>query len=66
MLKLTEPKVNLEARYTPKKAAAVLGVNPSTLYRWGKAGKIKQTVIELTNRPAYLGSDILQAWRSIY
>lgn len=59
--------VNLDTRYTQKEAAKFLGVNASTIYRWVKVGKIKATVIKSTDTVVvvYLGSDILQTWRSL-
>lgn len=61
----TEPQVEPTARYTPTKAAAVMGVTRRTIDRWTELG-LAYVVNRFNGRKAYTGAALLKFWREYY
>lgn len=58
---MTQPKEMI----TVKEAAAILGVNPETLRRWDRAGKLKAKRHPMNNYRIYLVRDIEKLLKEI-
>lgn len=57
------PKVSPEGRYSFAEAAALLEVDPKTIYRWRKQGYLPETAPRRVNRRAcILGKHILRVF----
>jgi len=61
-----EPQASPSGRYGVTKAAHLLGVSTSTIYRYEKAGILQARTRKANRRKFYTGSDIIKAWRIIY
>lgn len=59
------PEVKLNARYSVKEAAAILGVHPNTLHNHTVRGNIRAIYSKATCRPRYTGAEILRFWEEI-
>lgn len=58
------PELKPDGRYTAGQTAKILEINPSTLYRWTKSGKIRVSGYFVCNgRPFYKGKEIIRAYR---
>lgn len=60
-----EPKVVLSARYSRRRAAELLGVDESTIYRMVARGDLR-CKYRRNGLRFYLGGDILMAWRAAF
>ena len=56
------PRVSLDGHYCMTEAAALLGVDRKTIYRWRKIGYLKTKKHRFNNRPFILGRDILKLY----
>lgn len=63
-LTMSEPMVNDTDRLNVTQAAAVLGINRSTLRRHSDEGLIKFSVNQRTGYRKYSGRDIKRYWRT--
>lgn len=61
-----EPNVQYLERYSLAMTAKILGVSPSTIKRWTRAGKMKCSHRQINNRPTWSGEEILRVWKSTY
>lgn len=62
----TRPRVSQEGRYSFAEAAAMLGVDIRTIYRWRKAGYLPETKPRRVNKRKYiLGKYILRVYDAI-
>ena len=64
MITMTEPNVGDYERYSPKQAAALLGVHRNTLRAYTDSSLIKCRFHQGTMRKFYYGKDILRFWRA--
>jgi predicted site-specific integrase-resolvase len=57
-----EPQVENSARYSLRDTARVLGVSPSTVIRWTRAGHMRCTYRAINHRPTWSGAEIKRIW----
>jgi DNA invertase Pin-like site-specific DNA recombinase len=57
-----EPDVKPAARYSVSKAAKLLGVDVSTVWRWNQNKKIRIQYRDVDSNPFITGLDISKAW----
>lgn len=59
--------LKLDGRYSMTQTAKILGIDPSTLWRWIKGDKIKVSgYSKLNNRPFIKGKEITRAFNMYY
>ncbi len=56
----TRPHVASDGRYSMTEAAALLGVDRKTIYRWRKSGYLKSHKRRMNDRPFLFGREILK------
>lgn len=56
----SRPHVALDGQYSMTEAAAILKVDPKTIYRWRQSGYLKTKQHRHNKRPFVLGRDILR------
>ena len=59
---IEQPKVKPAGRYTPSKAAAILGIHRNTLLNHTKKGNIRCHYRKATGKKFYTGQDITKFW----
>ena len=60
------PHVTMDGRYSFAEAAAILGVDRKTIYRWRKMGYLPETAPRKVNkRPVILGKHILRVFDAV-
>lgn len=58
------PRVVLDGRYSTKEAAALLGIDRSTLNRHVRAEKIRFGIRRSNGRKFFYGRELLRYWKS--
>lgn len=61
-----QPEVSPNGHYSVSATAKALGIDRKTLYRHTALRHIRQRRHRYTNRPFYLGSDIVRFWGAQY
>ena len=60
-----KPDVVLDARYSLKETAAILGVHPNTIRNYTKKNEIRAIYGKYSKWPRYTGAEILKFWEQI-
>ena len=66
MLTPYRPEVKLNARYSVKETAALLGVHPNTVHNYTLAGHLRAIYSKATSWPRYEGREIIRFWEEAY
>lgn len=61
----TRPRIPLDGHYTFVEAAALLGKDRRTIYRWRKMGYLPETRSRLMSKGFILGKHILKAYDAL-
>lgn len=60
-----KPNIDPNGRYSVYQAAAALGVNPTTVYRYINRGILKPRRHAATGFIRFLGSELLRLWSNV-
>lgn len=58
------PHVDSAGRYSLADTARILGVSPSTILRWTRAGHMRCLYRPVNHRPTWSGEEIIRVWQS--